>query len=457
MYQCTICSKRLRTLDQLTNHQRLHTEEKVYKCTERIELKKSDIITHMNWVETGEVTVNDEKKNLDDVIHSDPDSKITDQKSKEETEGKLHQFNKYDDSLRQVKILQTGNRTFSKETPYQCKECGMSFTQASIFKSHQKIHTGEKPFQCEQCGKSFKQTSDLKKHKRIHTGEKPYQCVQCGKSFTRSSNLKRHKRTHTANQCTFCSKGFRTKNHLKHHQCLLTEEKSDNCTEEELKKADFTSVNWLETVEVTVNDEKQDLDGVIHSVVEPEISPDSITSLNCGEALKPTGIDVKKESDDEVYSDQESKSADQRCKGETEEQLQQFKYDNSVRQVKILQKGQRNYSTETHYQCEECGRSFTQASDFKIHKRTHTANLFYRALYSKYLTTLGQMKYHQREHTDEKLYKCIAVVELKKSDIITPIHCGKTLETTGIHVKKELDEEYSDERMSEHCKTDSRA
>ncbi|XP_028824706.1 zinc finger protein 135-like, partial [Denticeps clupeoides] len=214
------------------------------------------------------------KKESDDEEYSGQESKFAVQRCKEETEENGHQFNQYDDSLRQVNILETGKKKYSKEKPYQCEECGKifakagvlkkhktthtgkklyqcpqcvkSFTRSSYLQSHKRTHTGEKPYQCVHCGKSFAKTSHLKRHKRTHTGEKPYKCEECGRSFSDASYFKRHNRIHLANiyQCALCSKCFRSLAQLKHHQRFHTEEKANKRTE---KKSDIiTPVNLVE-------------------------------------------------------------------------------------------------------------------------------------------------------------------------------------------------------------------
>lgn len=51
------------------------------------------------------------------------------------------------------------------------------------------IQTGEKPYECNECGKTFSLKQNITEHKKMHNGEKSHECTECGKVFSQSHPL----------------------------------------------------------------------------------------------------------------------------------------------------------------------------------------------------------------------------------------------------------------------------
>ncbi|XP_042306703.1 zinc finger protein OZF-like [Sceloporus undulatus] len=207
--------------------------------------------------------------------------------------------------------LHTGNKR------HKCLDCGKTFTSKEILTRHQRVHTGEKPHKCPQCGKCFSQTGDLKRHEKIHTAEKPFKCPQCGKCFSRKDPLQEHQKIHSGErpyECPHCRKCFRRREHLMNHQQLHFGGRLHQCSQCE-KRFNFREV---------------------------------------------------------------------------------------------LKRHQRIHTGEKPYQCSECGKCFKQCGDLKRHQRIHTGEKPYACPdCGKSFSRRECMKIHQRIHTGEKPFRCL--------------------------------------------------
>uniref|UniRef100_A0A7N8XR42 Zinc finger protein 14-like n=1 Tax=Mastacembelus armatus TaxID=205130 RepID=A0A7N8XR42_9TELE len=107
-------------------------------------------------------------------------------------------------------------RTHTKEKPFTCPICALTFSQSYHMTRHlrnQHKNNGT----CPKCNETFNSPEELESHMGVH--EKSYTCSTCGKKFKVEYALKKHEQGHQDEQyyCSLCRKHFSKLSHYKRH------------------------------------------------------------------------------------------------------------------------------------------------------------------------------------------------------------------------------------------------
>ncbi|CAL8129151.1 unnamed protein product [Orchesella dallaii] len=128
------------------------------------------------------------------------------------------------------------SRTHFKIRPYPCEICGKRYFCKQELDDHIESHLNEKPHQCQQCGKRYSQRGGLRGHiKRAHRNGRKVKCLECQHSFVDQTALKRHHLQIHSNPserplgCLFCTRRFFNKQSWESHVRTHIKEKPYFC------------------------------------------------------------------------------------------------------------------------------------------------------------------------------------------------------------------------------------
>ncbi|XP_060080089.1 uncharacterized protein LOC132559480 [Ylistrum balloti] len=163
MYTCNICDKDYKTIFSLKRHYKLHEGDKMYIC---------DIC---------DKTFNNAAGLR---LHLLTHNQIS-----------LHKCSVCSQQYNSIKTLKTHKRTHHQCSEDVCVRCSKEFVNHQDYVDHEKECEKSRQFICDICGKGFVRTTALAEHRRIHEDTRQFRCYVCNNRYALANNLKRHMET----------------------------------------------------------------------------------------------------------------------------------------------------------------------------------------------------------------------------------------------------------------------
>ncbi|XP_071796844.1 uncharacterized protein [Asterias amurensis] len=209
---CRYCGKAYKSLTQVREHERVHTNEKPFACVKcgKAFNRGCSLRNHLK-------------------LHS---------------RNKTYPCVKCGTAFKSYFHL-SRHRLIHKDRPFSCDICNKMYATKAKLCKHSSQHKQES-LVCDECNKKFKSKLELSRHKRSHkTVEKRHMCDVCNKSYKQASHLQKHKLSHRGTSkkphvCRFCQKSYSKITQLNLHLQTHAKARSGKTSGE---SKDFTQEN----------------------------------------------------------------------------------------------------------------------------------------------------------------------------------------------------------------------
>ncbi|XP_032398123.1 zinc finger protein 665 [Etheostoma spectabile] len=288
--------------------------------------------------------------------------------------------------------------------PY-CPICtNRRFRDANKLARHMRMHTKEKPFSCPVCTLTFSQSYHMTRHMRNQHGAGQHICATCGISLESLAKLQSHKRTHApiVLSCPKCHEEFTNNDVFCSHVMSHSKDQSTKLEGQSSQQSD--GVKNQEIIK-SCNQDNHESDYSNDNVSENFADSDGDSQD------KESEVNVKvedKDTDEDKSQDGGSRGKKVASKTKKRGHFCPICIDRRFRGSNKLARHMRTHTKEKPFSCPVCAKTFSQSYHMTRHvRKQHDLGKYICSTCGKSLGSWLELKAHKKTHAVEGL-TCLA-------------------------------------------------